>query len=275
MKRLSGFIFGFLSTILFLLFLGVIVFYVTAPDRYTLLVIGSDQRGDERARSDVLFLVSIPKSANEKPYFLTIPRDTKIDDSEWGLQKITHFYALGERPDDGKVLGNVDLTRETVEELLDVKVDATIEVTFDSFQEIIDTVGGVTLNGETVTSTDALAAVRDRFSDGRSDFDRQSDAREVMRSLMMKGKSPQNAKMLLNYFEENEKARFEYKKIQTARFGVGFFLAHGGNIDLEEMDEGALPGEGASIYTPDFGAELYYWVIDEEETQKIIEEHFK
>lgn len=275
MRRFFAFAAGFIATFVALTALVVVYFYIAAPDRYNVLVIGSDQRGDERARSDVLFVISMPKAADEKPYFLTIPRDTKIEHDEYGLEKITHFYAFGERPDDGKVLGNVELTRSVVEELLDIEVDATVEVTFQSFDEIITEMGGATVDGQTVNGQEALASVRDRFTDGRSDFDRQSDAREVMRSIMTKAKSPENAKKLLDYFEESEQARIDYKKVKGARFAAGMLIARRGSLEIGEMEEGALPGEGASIYTPDFGAELYYWVVDESAMKELVDEHFK
>lgn len=275
MRRLFAFAAGFIATFVVITVLLVVYFYIAAPNRYNVLVIGSDQRGDERARSDVLFVISMPKAADEQPYFLTIPRDTKIEHDEYGLEKITHFYAFGERPDDGKVLGNVELTRSVVEDLLDIEVDATVEVTFQSFDEIITQMGGATVDGQSVNGAEALASVRDRFTDGRSDFDRQSDAREVMRSIMTKAKSPKNAKKLLAYFEDSEQARIDYKKVKGARFAAGMLIARRGSLEIGEMEEGALPGAGASIYTPDFGAELYYWVVDEPAMQELVDEHFK
>lgn len=275
MRRFIAFGAGFITTFVVLTVLVVVYFYVAAPDRYNVLVIGSDQRGDERARSDVLFVMSIPKSADEKPFFLSIPRDTKIEHDEYGLEKITHFYAIGERPDDGKVLGSVDLTRSVVEDLLDIEVDATVEVTFQSFEEIVAEMGGVTINGQQVDEKQAIATIRDRFSDGRSDFDRQADEREVMRSLLTKAKTPENAKKLMAYFEDSEQARLEYKKVKAARFGAGMFIARRGKLELGEMEEESLPGESAYIYTPDFGTELYYWVVDEAAMKELVDEHLK
>lgn len=275
MKRFWGFTFGYLITIIGCLVAAAIFLYIASPDRYNVLVVGSDQRGTERARSDVMFVVSIPKSADENPFFLTVPRDTKVEDDEYGLQKMTHFYALGDRPDDGKSLGNIDLTQEHIEELLDVKMDATVEVTFQSFQELINELGGVALSGEIVSGEEALAVVRDRFTGGRSDFDRQADAREIFRGLLTKVKTPESAKALMAYFDEAEQARVQYSKIYTARFLIGAGIARRGDVSIGEMQDEAVPGESARIYTPDFGKELYYWVPDEEALETLVDENLK
>lgn len=275
MKRLIAFILGFLITGIIIAVVFIVLAVVSAPDQYNVLFVGSDQRGTERARSDVMFIVSVPKSADKQPFFLTIPRDTYVEDEEWGIQKITHFYALGERPDDGKLLGNIELTRGHIQDVVGVDVDATVEVTFQSFEEIIDTLDGAVLNGQTISGPEALAVVRDRFTGDRSDFDRQADAREILRSLVTKIKQPSTVKDLLAYFEDSEQARLEYKKAKLIHFLIGAGITRKGKITIGEMEDEALPGYGERIYTPSFGKELYYWIPDEEGIEEIVEEHFK
>lgn len=274
MRRILLFLLGFITGGFATALIAASAIVLTAPDHYTVLVIGSDQRGTERARSDVLFVVSLPKSGTEAPFFFTIPRDTKIDDAEYGLQKITHFYAFGERADDGKLLGNVDLTQAQVERLLDTNIDATVEVTFQSFEDIVATIGGATIDGQTVTEQQALAAIRDRFSDGRSDFDRQADARQVLRSLLTKVKSPSVAEDLLAYFDTSDQARLQFSKVRALHFLLGAGIARRGKIEIGEMEEASVPGSGQRIYTPDFGKELYYWVADEAALAEITDQHF-
>lgn len=256
-------------------FLVFVFFYLTAPSNFNALVIGSDQRGDERARSDVMFVVSIPKSGDKQPVFLSVPRDTKVDDKEYGLQKMTHFYAMGDRTDPNKKLGNRTLTQEKVEDLLDIKVDATLEVTFDSFQEIIDSVDGVSLEGKDATGSQALARIRDRFTEGRSDFDRQANEREVFRGILTKVKSPKKARALYDYFQSSDKANLEFDKVKLARFAFGAGIARRGDVGIGEMKELEIPGKGEKIYTPSFGKALYYWVVDEPELKKIVDENLK
>ncbi len=265
---------GFSLGLLLCVTLTVAHVYWGAPSRYNILVIGSDQRGDERARSDVLFVVSIPKRAGQPVLFLSIPRDTLIQDSTYGMQKITHFYALGDRPDDGKLLGNVDLTKQAVEQLVNVHVDATVEVTFSSFQEIVNNLGGATLHGATVSGDEALGIVRDRFTAGRSDFSRQADEREVMQSLIAKINSPSQVRVLLHYFKNNQQARFHYSTLSGFRFGAATFLGHGGHLSLTSVDDQSIPGTGQTLYTPDFGQDLYYWVPDADAVRAIHDQYF-
>jgi anionic cell wall polymer biosynthesis LytR-Cps2A-Psr (LCP) family protein len=270
----TAFFAGFFLTLFVLVFGTVCFLTVTAPSQYHVLIVGSDQRGTERARSDVLFLVSIPKDGDKKPYVLTIPRDTKIEHDEWGLQKITHFYALGDRPEDGKELGNIDLTESVVEELLDTKIDASFEVTFTSFQEILTELGGGVIDGETVNAEEALALVRDRFTGDRSDFDRQADAREIFRSMLTKVKDPSQLRKVISLANVSPDVRLRYDRSQLVRFLIGAGVSRRGKVEIGEMEEGALPGSGGRIYTPDFGKELYYWIPDEAALQTLHEEHF-
>lgn len=263
-----------IGIIILAIILGLVILFMTAPKSYNILIIGSDQRGTERARSDVMFIVSLPKTGSKDPVFLSIPRDTKVDDKEFGLQKMTHFYALGDRTDDGRKLGNRDLTKKQIEKLTDIKVNATVEVTFDSFQEIIDSVGGVNLGTKQVDGEAALKQIRDRFTDGRSDFDRQGDEREVFRGLLTKVKSPTKAKALYDYFDGSDKARLTFNKTSLAHFLYGAGIARFGNIKVGTMKELEVPGHSERVYTPAFNKSLYYWIADEPELKKIVDENF-
>ena len=250
--RIPAFVAGFVLTLGTLISVTAFVAYVTAPSQYHVLIVGSDQRGSERARSDVLFLVSIPKDGSQKPYILSIPRDTKIEHDTYGLQKITHFYALGERPDDGKELGNIALTTEVVEGLLDTHIDATFEVTFTSFEDILTAVGGAVIDGKTVAAADALAIVRDRFTDGRSDFSRQADERQIFRSMLTQVKDIRNLKTIISLTKTSPDVRLQYKRLPLIRFLIGAAMSRHGRVEIGEMEEGELPGSGGRIYTPDF-----------------------
>lgn len=272
--RFKAFLLGFILSEIALFVGGFFFLFLAAPTFYNILIIGSDQRGTERARSDVLFMVSIPKDQDKNPLFLTIPRDTKIEHPEYGLQKITHFYALGDQPNDTKQLGNAALTEEVVEQLLDRKIDATIEVTFQSFEEIVDSLGGAALQGKIISGSEALAVVRDRFTQGRSDFDRQTDAHEIFRSLLTKIKEPTRITALLQYFKDADQARFTYNKPKLVRFLSGGAIARRGRVEIGAMQEEVVPGAGQRVYTPAFGKSLYYWVADEEALQRMLHDYF-
>lgn len=262
--------------IIFLALFGVgilftIIYYLTAPERYNFLVIGSDQRGDERARSDVLMLISIPKSFRKPVSITTIPRDSLIEHPQYGMQKITHFYALGERTE-GKLLGNVVLTQSVVSELLDIKIHGTFEVTFEGFKNIVDYFNGVDTSYGHLNGEEALAVVRDRYRPG-GDFARTTDQREIFESLASKVRSYSAFKHIYAYIQLHDFSRIRWSKWQVGHFAVAFVLGHLWTRSIGEIHEEALPGAGDYVYTPAFGKELYYWVLDDAGVQAIIEKY--
>lgn len=264
---------------LILIFLALIILipagiYFSQPKYYKVLVIGSDQRGSEHARSDVLMVVAIPKSSANTLSMTMIPRDTKIDHPEKGLQKITHFYAMWD--DDNEYLGNKELTQETVEDLLGIKVDATIEVTFDSFTEIVDMLGGV--DTETyghLDGTEAQEIVHNRYNKEGGDFGRADAQREILRNLLSRVKDPVKAREVYAYFSTTDRARLDVNTFSFGMFGAAYFIGHRGNVSLGEVEEVVLPGAGDRIYTEDFGKELYYWVLDEEAVKNTVDEYMQ
>lgn len=261
-------IFILLLVIIIVALTGIFVLYFSIPSRYNILIIGSDQRVDERARSDVLMVFSIPKDANSRPVILTIPRDTRVDIPKNGAQKITHAYALGER--EGDKLGNQDLTQKTVEEFLNIKIDATVEITFEGFKAIVDRVGGVDTSHGHLDGEAALLLVRNRFREG-GDFARTQDQREIFADLMKKIRELKAYGSIYNYSREEKELRIDYPLSKTALFFGWLFWKQGGFPDFYQVQEEIIPGHGENIYTPEFGKSLYYWVPDLDATNELID----
>lgn len=248
-------------------------FYVSQPRYYNILIIGSDQRSNEPARSDVLMVMAIPKSSSDQLSLVTIPRDTKIENADYGLQKITHFYAMW---DDSTVrLGNRALTTAIVEQLLNINIDGTVEVTFDSFDDIIDLLGGVDLESGHLDAAAAEEAVHNRFVQQEGDFGRADVQREILKSLMPKLKSPNNIKLVYNYLNTSDRARLTISQPALMAFGMAYVVGHKGNIVPGEINEVVLPGVGTRIYTPSFGKSLYYWELDTVATEELVQQYLK
>lgn len=263
--------------IIFLLLMGVTslslaIMYLSAPKRYNILLVGSDQRGTERARSDVMIILSFPKAAPQDVVLLTIPRDTKVDDPQYGLQKMTHFYAFGDREADSAVLGNISLTKTVIERELQIHIDATAEVTFASFQQLIDDVGGVTIAStqEHLDGEQALAVVRDRYRPG-GDFARTSDQREIVTDLLQRLKNVNFAQQIYAYLTTNQQTRLHYDRTPFIHFALAFILGHARHPSTPALDDEVLPGHGTSIYTPEFAKPLYYYEIDQEATTQLLD----
>ncbi len=107
-------------------------------ERINLLLLGTDARpGEKDSRTDSIIVASI-EPASKKAALVSIPRDTLAELPGHGKDKINS----------ANVLGGVSLTKETVEQLLDIKIDHYLKTNFDGFSDIIDTLGGVTIDVE-------------------------------------------------------------------------------------------------------------------------------
>jgi len=111
------------------------------------LILGSDTRDPQStngSRSDTIILMHITKD-HSGAQLVSIPRDTwahvpKSADGKNGntTAKINAAYAWG----------GVPLTVQTVEAFTGVRIDHVIMVDFSGFKEIIDALGGVSINVE-------------------------------------------------------------------------------------------------------------------------------
>lgn len=102
-----------------------------------ILVMGVDKRAGDTGRGDTLFVVMFD-SITKKASLLSIPRDTRVYIADYGWDKINHAYAYGGQP----------LTQKTVEELLGIRIDNYALLDLQSFQDLVDTIGGIDLNVE-------------------------------------------------------------------------------------------------------------------------------
>ncbi|HEX5619354.1 MAG TPA: LCP family protein [Solirubrobacteraceae bacterium] len=121
---------------------------LTSPN--TVLVLGSDARTKSNAepgaqtigdpsRSDSIMLLRIGGGANAQ---LSILRDTIVDIPGHGRNKINAAYAFG----------GPSLAIDTVEQYLGIDINHLIEVNFENFPELIDSLGGITYTGNCVIS---------------------------------------------------------------------------------------------------------------------------
>lgn len=102
-----------------------------------ILVMGVDHREGDVGRSDSLFVLSIDREENIAT-MLSIPRDSLVQIPGHGWDKINHAYAYGEEK----------LTRRTVENLLDVKIDYLVKLDTKGVEKIIDAIGGIEIDVE-------------------------------------------------------------------------------------------------------------------------------
>lgn len=180
-----------------------------------ILLIGVDKRpeAEEGVRSDTLILVRLEPQQGWAS-MLSIPRDSVVNVPNLGQSKINAAYTYGYEnaaqiygdgtdPD----AGGGALAAETVEQFLGVKVDYVAQVDFNGFQQLVEAVGGVTVDVpaplldaefptedygveriyipaglQVMDGRTALTYARSRHSS--NDFDRGARQQQVLRALL-------------------------------------------------------------------------------------------
>jgi polyisoprenyl-teichoic acid--peptidoglycan teichoic acid transferase len=231
-------------------------------DPISFLLMGVDERTGDRGRADSLIVVTLNPNTNSMN-MLSIPRDTRVEIVGKGIQdKINHSYAFG----------GTDMTLATVEKFLDIPIDYYIKVNMESFKDIVDTLGGVTVNNTktftyegftfnegsiTLDGEKALAFSRVRKID--SDFGRQDRQREVIRAIIDKGASPTVVTKiddLLAVAGGNITTNMTFKEMKSVQ--ANYAGARHNN------DQSMIQGSGQNI------GGIYYYVVPEEERQATI-----
>lgn len=115
--------------------------------RVTIIIIGLDYRdweaGEGAPRSDTMMLLTIDP-VTKTFGMLSVPRDMWVNIPGFGYSKINNAYAFGEEyhlPG-----GGPELARKTVENFLGVEIQYYAQVDFTTFEQMIDTIGGVCLD---------------------------------------------------------------------------------------------------------------------------------
>lgn len=165
---------------------------------FSMLLLGVDARANERGRSDTI-IYTVVRPEDGKVLMMSIPRDTYADIvGKDRKDKITHAYAYG----------GAEMAVNSVEELLDAKVDHYATINFQGFKQVVDTLGGISLpitedivnkgadhekftvkaNQPSYSGVEALNYVRYR-EDAGGDMSRTERNREFLEALMHKASS--------------------------------------------------------------------------------------
>lgn len=107
--------------------------YQTKP--FSLLLLGTDQRGDETARSDTM-MYAVVRPKESKVLLVSVPRDTYTEIIGKGkMDKINHAFAFGGQ----------QMAMDTMEALLDHELDYYATINFVGLKDAVDSLGGVEL----------------------------------------------------------------------------------------------------------------------------------
>lgn len=167
---------------------------LTKKEPFSVLILGVDERKGDRGRSDTIIILTINPDQNSIK-MLSIPRDTRTEIIGYNKEdKINHAYAFG----------GVEMAMATMENFLDIPIDYYMKINMEGFKEIVDAVGGVTVNNDldftsdgthfpkgeiTLNGAKALTFSRMRYEDARGDFGRQLRQRQIIQAIIKEGAS--------------------------------------------------------------------------------------
>ncbi len=164
-----------LPVLLMLVCCGLMMVYILFPPApINVLILGVDARPGQGlvTRTDSIMLAGITPSAR-RVSLLSIPRDLFISVPGYGSQRINTINVLGEQ----QAAGNgPELLKQSIALSFGVRVDRYIRLDFDTFEAMIDAVGGVTIDVERVIVDDFYptadyGTIRVRFEAGRQHMD--------------------------------------------------------------------------------------------------------
>ncbi|MFB0833946.1 LCP family protein [Arthrobacter halodurans] len=176
----------------------------TASDATNILLLGSDERGGSgetenlvgvpnAGRADSMMLVHIPGN-REGVYAASLMRDMWVGVPDRGEHKLNAAYSFG----------GVPLTVQTVESLLDTRIDHVASIDMEGFEGLTDAIGGVDINvpiafeprhldghffeegAQHMNGEQALAFVRERYAFKDGDYQRVRNQQLFVKAVLGK-----------------------------------------------------------------------------------------
>ncbi|WP_163144082.1 LytR family transcriptional regulator [Bacillus sp. 22-7] len=230
---------------------------------FSVLMLGVDERSGDKGRSDTMIVLSV--NPNDKSIkMLSIPRDTRTEIVGKGFEdKINHAYAFG----------NEEMSMATVENFLDIPLDYYIKVNMEGFKDIVDAVGGITVNSSlafnqsgyqfnegsnSLNGDAALAYVQMRKQDPNGDFGRQDRQRQIIQGVIKKGisvNSLTNFDDIFGALGKNVRTNMTFAEMKDIQKN---YRNAAGNI--EQM---TISGNGQTIN------KIWYLIISSDEQQRV------
>lgn len=239
---------------------------------FSVLLLGVDERANDVGRSDTMVVLTV-NPAEHSILMFNIPRDTRTEIIGKGVQdKINHAYAFG----------GVNMSIQTVENLLGNPIDYYVKVNMEGFSSIIDLLGGVevdnpfqfTYEGKIfnegaihLSGEEALLYSRMRYDDPRGDLGRNSRQREIIQQLIKNALQISNVvqiEPILNEVGGNVKTDISFDEMK--KFVTGY------SRDLKNIETIEIQGQGERING------IYYYIVGEQEivrVQEIMAKHLE
>jgi LCP family protein required for cell wall assembly len=249
----------------------------TLNGRVNILVLGVDERNnlnDKSFRTDSIILASFDPES-QRISLLSIPRDSRVQIPKRGWDKINNAVNYG----------GITTTIGVVQNLTGVKIDGYVKTNFRGFKNIVDTLGGITVNvekdmyqnlgesedgiinlkkGEQVLNgSQALQYARFR-NDALADITRTARQQVVLKAIAEKAFEPGNiikiptlVSQLMNTVETNLTINDIVKIAKAAA-----------KIDNSEIISQTLPGYFLTLDG------ISYWGVNYDETKEVVEDLF-
>lgn len=242
------------------------------PQPLSFLIMGVDDEESTSGRSDTMILLTV-NPGKESIKMVSIPRDTLTEISGRGTEdKINHAYAFG----------GAEMAMDSVEGLLDVPVDHFATVNMQSFEDIVDTLGGVTVqnnlafedNGHSypegeisLDGEEALSFVRMRYEDPQGDLGRTERQRQVLDAVIQEGAGISSITRIQDYLtivEDNVRTSLTFADMRELQ----------SDYRSARRDIDTLQLEGEGIMRDD----IYYLELNEQRKNEVsdqLKEHLE
>lgn len=232
-------------------------------DPFTIALFGVDSNAERNAngggqRSDTIMVLSV-NPEKKTTEIVSIPRDTQADIVGKGTtEKINHAYAYG----------GPDMAVKSLEKLLNVPIDHYATIDMDGMQDMIDTVGVITVTSNATFSYDgyqftegerskmdgkeAMAFIRSRKEDGAGgDFGRQERQQLVIQGLANKLTSVSSIthfNSLMNHVEDNVKTDLSVGELNKVRSN---YKDANDNVNRHQLEgQGGIQDDGLYYFVP-------------------------
>lgn len=234
---------------------------------FSILILGVDERANDAGRSDTMIVMTVNPNTNSSK-MVSIPRDTYTEIIGKGINdKINHSYAFG----------GVKMAMDTTENLLDIPIDYVVQVNMESFKDIVDAVGGITVSNNfafssggfnfpegkiSLSGDEALAFVRMRKQDPNGDFGRQDRQKQVIQGVMREGLSADavlKLNSILDAVGDNVRTNMAYSEMKDVQAN---YRSAAGQIDQLYFKQGT--GETISG--------IWYYMMNDAELNTVKQE---
>lgn len=240
-----------------------VVFYISGSDSRTTV--------SATARSDVN-IVAVVNPVTEKILLVNIPRDyyVQLHGTTGTKDKLTHAGVYG-----------IEMSKATVEDLLDIEIDETLKVGFEAVTTLVDSLDGLNLDidQDFTSKTDgackfttgvqhvdgrcALAFARERKSYTTGDRHRGENQQQVISKILQKIAEPAYLLKLPEILKSAD-GLFETSLTKDELVDlIRYEMKHRTNWDVESI---ALDGSGSYEATYSMGARELYVMIPDEST---------